>query len=121
MTHGDASQAEARDIVLPPVEALDGQSPEVLIAVATRAAALQAAAMAQLALARTASTPPAAAVSAGRALPAEEAAARLGISVPTLYRRAKSYPFARRSTPGPRGALRFDEAHLERWLAQRRP
>lgn len=106
-------------IVLPDPAALDGLEAEELVAVVERAAALQAGAMARLALMRATApaqtTPP-----SGRLLTAQEAAARLGISPQTMYRRARSLPFARRATDGPRGAVRFDEVGLERWLNRRR-
>ncbi len=60
---------------------------------------------------------------AGRALTAREAAARLGIAVQTLYRRAGSYPFTRRVTGGPHGALRARPRQLTQTthaLAERR-
>jgi predicted DNA-binding transcriptional regulator AlpA len=111
--------------MLPPVEAVDQLDINALPGFLARLAALQTAVAVRMCGARTPSaTAPQGApdnAPAARSLTAPEAAARLGISKQTLYRRAKSYPFARRVTGGPRGALRFDAVALERWLAHRRP
>jgi excisionase family DNA binding protein len=51
-------------------------------------------------------------------LTVDQAAARLGVTVPYLYRRAKSLPFARKVS---HKQLRFDPAGLDGWLAEQRP
>lgn len=102
------------------VEAVDALNADALVDLATQTAALHARAMARLMVLRGGAAPTGNPSATGRALTAREAAARLGVSPQTLYRRARSYPFTRRVTGGPRGALRFDEGGLERWLAQRR-
>lgn len=52
-----------------------------------------------------------------RLLKAPEVAARLGLSLPEVYRQARRWPFARRLA---RRALRFSEQGLERWLERKR-
>jgi excisionase family DNA binding protein len=53
---------------------------------------------------------------ADRLIDADEVAARLGLSVRTVYRRARSWPFVRRVGR----TVRFSSAGLERWLARQR-
>ncbi len=50
-----------------------------------------------------------------RLLTPDEAGERLGVTVPWLYRHAKTLPFTRRLGR----AVRFDEGALTRWLATR--
>ncbi len=49
-------------------------------------------------------------------LTAEEAAARLNVSIDWLYRRTKELPFARKLS---RKVVRYSEAGIKRYLAQR--
>lgn len=49
-----------------------------------------------------------------RLLTPEEAAARLGVTIPWLYRHHKRLPFAKKLSPK---CLRFSEAGLRKWQA----
>lgn len=60
--------------------------------------------------------PPSAPAPEDRLLTVEQAAGRMGVSVPWLYRHARRLPFARRL--GAR-TLRFSEASLTAYLARR--
>lgn len=53
----------------------------------------------------------------GKLIDAAAAAELLGITIRSLYRRADRLPFTRRLSPR---TLRFDEAHLRRWLETRK-
>ncbi len=52
-----------------------------------------------------------------RLLTAADVAQRTGLSLDYVYRHGKRWPFARKIGR----AMRFSEAGLERWLANRRP
>lgn len=81
-------------------------------------AALQAAAdaLVELLTEGESGTPKPAAV-ADRLLAVAEVAKRTGLSADYIYRHGKRWPFARRIGR----AVRFSEAGLEHWLANRRP
>jgi hypothetical protein len=80
-------------------------------------AMLQAALMAQLAPKPSASPADRAKPEGDQLLTAEDVAERLQRSVDWVYRQARHWPFTRRLT---RRTLRFSEAGLQRFLAQRR-
>ena len=96
----------AEDLDRLPVRAL----PDIIIELA----ALQARAAVRL---RQHDTSPDPAAATDRALNVREAAALLGMSTDWLYRNKDRLPFTR---PTGRRAVRFSEAGIRRWLAQRR-
>jgi len=97
-------------VVLPDPTVLDGLDATTLVAVAERAAALHAGALARLALQTTASAPP---HPADEHLTAEQVAQRLNAEPSWVYRHARQLGAVKLD-----GILRFPYRRLEAYLAK---
>ncbi|MEE8494405.1 MAG: helix-turn-helix domain-containing protein [Nitrospirales bacterium] len=91
--------------------------PEAIPPMLCQLAALQSALSARLLMIPPGNGGPEAPEQGDRLLPAEEAAALLGVTPRWLYRHAKRLPFSKRLS---RKALRFSEAGIQKWMATRR-
>jgi excisionase family DNA binding protein len=101
-------------LTLPTVDDLDRVSTGALLALIAELAALQAYAAARL---RTTDQGPPSPAAGDRALTAQEAARRLGLSTDWIYRNKDRLPF---TIAAGRRSVRFSERGLERWLTRRR-